>query len=648
MATIRLVPSTINNAAGTNYLTITNANNAYANTDSTTYATIQNTNASTSNRYIYLRGFNFSDVPSNAIVNSFTIKIKAYQSGGSTNTSYRPYLCDNTTTITGSCSVITTSTQTLTFTGVTADWDTIKGYGSNFGIRINCRRNARNTVAYFYIYGAEILVDYTVPVYHNVTVTGDSTKVSPTGTESVLEGSSFSVVANYYSRPTVTDNGVDVSSQLVESTGGTSTLIPYDYTSTNFTVSNISNAYADATSSNYASFEANGGTTGTVYLDLGGAVIPSGATIQSVSCSATLQYNRNGSSSGASASCQLYSGSTAKGSSTSIISSGGTDVAKTTFNLTVGSWTASELANARLYVTMTNNASSTHRFIYIYGVSFNVTFSIDGKIYTYTISSVTGTHTIVVTAPQTTIHVTSVSLNKNSTTLGVGDTEQLIATVAPSNATNKAITWSTSNSSVATVSSSGLVTAVAAGSATITVTTSDGGYTATCTVAVSGSAVWTTVYDNNVSVLSDSPNYIWVQPYTNAFADGETYRVTWGNDVYICQTFAYQSTSGAQCYDGYAIGNPSVDGGSSGGNNEPFLLYRYDTQSLVGGTTSPTGTIHLKIEKLVGGTIGTLYVKVSGSWVEATAVYKKVSGSWVQQTDLTSVFESGINYRVGS
>ena len=184
MATIRLVPSTIYNAAGTNYLTISNADNAYTNTDSTTYATVQNTNASTSSRYIYIRGFNFNSVPSNAIVSSFTVKLKAYQSGGSTNTSYRPYLCNNTTTITGNCGVITTSTQTLSFTGVTADWDTIKGYGTNgadFGIRINCRRNARNTAAYFYIYGAEIEVTYTIPVYHSVTVTGDSSKVNPTG-----------------------------------------------------------------------------------------------------------------------------------------------------------------------------------------------------------------------------------------------------------------------------------------------------------------------------------------------------------------------------------------------------------------------------------------------------------------------------------
>ena len=398
MATIRLVPSTYYLSNST-YLSVTNPSNMYANTDSTTYGQVYNSRSSTTSYYIYLRGFNFDDVPSDAIVSSITIKIKAYHSGGNTSTIY---CYDGTTQIAacGSTTALSTSATVKTFTNTTVDWDTLKGYGSDFGIRINCRRSNKSTAAYVYIYGAEIDVEYTVPVYHNVTVTGDSTKVTPTGTESVLEGDSYSVAATYDSRPTVTDNGVDVSNQLVESSGGTSTLIPYDYTSTNFTVSNISNAYDDASSTNYASFEINGGsTTGTLYLDLGGAVIPSNATIQSVSCSATLQYNRNGSSSGASASCQLYSGNTAKGSSTSIISAGNTDVAKTTFNLSIGSWSASEIANARFYLTMTNNASSTHRFMYVYGVSFSVTYTISGKIYIYTINSVTGDHTIVVTAP---------------------------------------------------------------------------------------------------------------------------------------------------------------------------------------------------------------------------------------------------------
>ena len=81
--------------------------------------------------------------------------------------------------------------------------------------------------------------------------------------------------------------------------------------------------------------------------------------------------------------------------------------------------------------------------------------------------------------------VTGVSLNESAISMVVGDTWALVATVAPENATNKSVSWSSSNTSVATVSSSGVVTAKAAGNATITVTTDDGNKTATCSVAVS-------------------------------------------------------------------------------------------------------------------------------------------------------------------
>lgn len=95
--------------------------------------------------------------------------------------------------------------------------------------------------------------------------------------------------------------------------------------------------------------------------------------------------------------------------------------------------------------------------------------------------------TCTVTVTGTTVSVTGVTLNTNALSLNVGGEGTLTATVTPSNATNKAVTWSSSNTSVATVSSTGKVTAVAAGSATITVTTSDGGYTATCSVTVTQS-----------------------------------------------------------------------------------------------------------------------------------------------------------------
>ena len=93
------------------------------------------------------------------------------------------------------------------------------------------------------------------------------------------------------------------------------------------------------------------------------------------------------------------------------------------------------------------------------------------------------TATCAVTVAAATVPVTGVTLNKTSTSLYVGDTETLTATVEPSDATNKNVTWNTSDTSVATVNN-GVVTAVSAGTATITVTTADGGFTDTCTVTV--------------------------------------------------------------------------------------------------------------------------------------------------------------------
>ena len=99
----------------------------------------------------------------------------------------------------------------------------------------------------------------------------------------------------------------------------------------------------------------------------------------------------------------------------------------------------------------------------------------------------TATCTVTVTNPA--IPVQSVSLDKTSLSLNVGENSTLLATVLPANADNKAVTWSSSNTAIATVDASGKVTAVAAGSAVITVTTTDGGKTATCTVTVTNPAV---------------------------------------------------------------------------------------------------------------------------------------------------------------
>ena len=82
------------------------------------------------------------------------------------------------------------------------------------------------------------------------------------------------------------------------------------------------------------------------------------------------------------------------------------------------------------------------------------------------------------------VSVTEVGLNKTSTTLVEGETETLVATVMPENASDKSVVWESGNESAATVSQEGLVTAVGEGKATITVKTNDGGFSASCEVTV--------------------------------------------------------------------------------------------------------------------------------------------------------------------
>ena len=102
------------------------------------------------------------------------------------------------------------------------------------------------------------------------------------------------------------------------------------------------------------------------------------------------------------------------------------------------------------------------------------------------------TATCSVTVKNPIIHVTGVTLNKTALELTVGDAEQLTATITPSDATDKSVTWSSSNNAVATVDANGKVKAISAGSATITVKTEDGGKTATCAVTVKNPVIHVT------------------------------------------------------------------------------------------------------------------------------------------------------------
>lgn len=134
-------------------------------------------------------------------------------------------------------------------------------------------------------------------------------------------------------------------------------------------------------------------------------------------------------------------------------------------------WTNIDGANSATY-TIENTTTGMNGYQYCCVVKDGNSNSVTSQAATLTVTAAT-------------VPVTGVTLNKTSTSLYVGDTETLTPTITPDNATNKNLTWSSDDTSVATVDASGLVTAVSAGTATITVTTEDGAKTATCTVTVS-------------------------------------------------------------------------------------------------------------------------------------------------------------------
>lgn len=289
MATIRLTPSTYY-LSNSSYLSVSNASNMYDDTDSTTYATVTNSRTSTSSYYIYVQGFNFSDVPSSAIINSFTVKIKCNYSGGYAQ---NMYLYDGTSTSMGSSDSISSTVTTHTFT-CNYEWEDVVAAGSDFGIRINCRRSSRNTTSYIYIYGAEIEIDYTIPVSATVTstLTGDGT-IDPSGAYATYENAEYTLTitpTNKSDTVTATKNGTDITSQLVaHGAGGTVSAVLGEYTlvsgdfnsGSSWFEGRTGNGYDtdDTTTSNY--YSSGSGTTAVFTYDMG-VTLPSNANITRV------------------------------------------------------------------------------------------------------------------------------------------------------------------------------------------------------------------------------------------------------------------------------------------------------------------------------------------------------------------------------
>ena len=138
--------------------------------------------------------------------------------------------------------------------------------------------------------------------------------------------------------------------------------------------------------------------------------------------------------------------------------------------------------------------------------------------------------TCAVTVKAKTVSVTEVTMDKTELTLTEGETETLTATVRPDNADNRKVTWSSDKTEIATVDGAGKVTAVKAGEAVVTVTTEDGGKTASCKVTVKAKAVNVTEVTLDRTELTLTEGEAETLTATVKPDNADNRKVTWSSD----------------------------------------------------------------------------------------------------------------------
>lgn len=377
------------------YSTISSSTNAYNGSSNTTYATINLKTGSGATTYTYWL-FDTSSIPEGSTINSVTCTAKCYIN--STRSSYittRQIQMFTGTTAKGSATTVANSTTVLNLNSGTWTLDELR----DARVRVYAVRGTSNTSTtyYFRFYGATLNVNYTfegIAYEFNASSNVDGVTISPTSQE-VLEGEEISfTIEGDINNVVVTDNGNDITSQLVEkqyATGGTESYYPSSYT----TSGNISGTYyqqavgkgSNATSTTGNNYCSSSDSAAYISYKFDTSAIPSNAIITSVACSVKGHCESTSNSSEV-ARVQLYAGSTTKGSSTDF-----TSTSDQVVNLTTGTWTRSEIDNLTLRFTIGYYGGN------VSGATLTITYDIPGSggtYYEYTLTNVDDDHTIVI------------------------------------------------------------------------------------------------------------------------------------------------------------------------------------------------------------------------------------------------------------
>ena len=233
----------------------------------------------------------------------------------------------------------------------------------------------------------------------------------------------------------------------------------------------------------------------------------------------------------------------------------------------------------------------------------------------------------------TDVPVTGITLNQSSISLTVGSSATLTATVAPDNATNKAVTWVTSNAA-ATVAN-GVITAVAAGTATITVTTKDGNKTDSCTVTVTGGSVQGTAPTITTATL---PNGTAGTAYNQTLAATGDTPITWSVDNGTLPTGLSLAATGI------ISGTPATAGTSTFTVKATNAAGSGTKQLSITINSSAIPTVATPTASLSAGTYTTARTVTLSTATSGAAIYYTTDGT--EPTTLSTLYSGAINIGV--
>lgn len=419
---VKLIPNSYTNTGSYNFTNQT-INNAYTDADSTSSNRMTLTRSSSSTRkseiYYEFNKSSLTNIPSNATITSITANVKYYVNSTTYVTAVSIQLCSNTTK--KGSAVTSRPTSGTKYAITTGSWT--RAELDNIRLYVSGTHNASNSNGYIYFYGADVTINYSISgTEYEITSTLATDKIDeidPAGVTAVMGGNGYELRIDGASidEISVEDNGVDVTSSLVRhnNVAGTQTFtgIPTSFDSTNsvynttagdsgngiYSTNYITNGLTDHTSSTRCALYAvqGSGSTSYMYYNFDCSSIPANAVINNVTCQ--FKGGTQGSSYYSSYTAQLTTGTTLKGSSTSVT---GSNSSPSTVTINGGtSWTRAELNNIKIKFQVVRGSSNTttDSTWSFFGATLTVTYTIPAEnpyYWTYSLSNVQADHTIII------------------------------------------------------------------------------------------------------------------------------------------------------------------------------------------------------------------------------------------------------------